>query len=369
MRFDFLTAGAILFGRGTAAEAPRRIAGIGRRVLLVQGGTASRADFLAAGLEGEGCAVARAPVAAEPDVARIEALVAAARDRGADVVVALGGGAVIDAGKAAAALAPAPGGAMRHLEVVGEGLPLEADPLPFVAIPTTAGTGAEVTKNAVLSVPEARRKVSLRDDRMLADLAIVDPALTDQCPKAVTLASGLDAVTQVIEPYLSSRSNQLTDALARPAIPRGLAALARLMEAEDAAARDDMALVSLTGGLCLANAGLGAVHGLAGPIGGLTGAAHGALCGALLPPVLAANRAAGAAPDRLSEVENWIEDALGADLARWSRRHGLPGLGETGLRRGDLPGIAEAAEASSSMRGNPVRLGTESLVGVMEAAF
>ncbi len=368
MAYSFLTAGEILFGRGAAAAVPDRVAALGGRVLLVQGATPSRSEWLAAALAARGVRVLRRPVAAEPDVALVESLVASARDHRAEAVVSLGGGAVIDAGKAAAALAPAAGGAMRHLEAVGEGRPLEVAPLPFFAIPTTAGTGAEVTKNAVLSVPEARRKVSLRDPRMLADLAVVDPTLTDGCPRAVTLASGLDAITQLIEPYLSPKATPLTDALARDAIPKGLAALARLMNAEDTAARDDMAVASLCGGLCLANAGLGAVHGLAGPIGGWAGAPHGAVCGALLPHVLAANRAAGAVPARIAEVEGWIAAALGDDIARWSRRNGLRGLGELGLEPAALPAVADAAATSSSMRGNPVPLAPEVLVGIMEAA-
>ena len=367
MTFSFRTATEILFGRGVAVDAADRAATMGRRVCVVGGATARRADWLVDRLEDAGCDVVRISIPHEPDVAMIEAGLRDARD--ATVVVAFGGGSVIDAGKALAALLPAPGGMMRHLEVVGEGRALEAHPLPFVAIPTTAGTGAEVTKNAVISVPEARRKVSLRDDRMLADLAAVDPSLTDGCPAAVTLASGLDAVCQVIEPFLSTRANPMTDALCRAAIPQGLAALARLMEAEDPEARDRMAWVSLAGGLALANAGLGVVHGLAGPLGGVSGAAHGALCGALLPHGLAANKAAGAVPERMQEVEAWVQAAIGDDLAAWSRKQGLAGLGEMGLSQDDIPGVAEAAASSSSMKGNPVPLGRETLVEILWAAY
>ncbi len=369
MNFSFLTAGEIRFGRGVAGEAAERVMAFGSRVLLIHGGSAGRADWLARALADAGATIDRLPVPREPDVALVEAGLDAARALGAEVVVALGGGAVIDAGKAVAALAPAEGGLLAHLEVVGEGRPLERAPLPFVALPTTAGTGAEVTKNAVISVPDARRKVSLRDARMLADLALVDPALTDGCPRAVTLASGLDAVTQVIEPYLSSKANPLTDALARAAIPRGLEALVRLMETEDTAARDTMAWVSLTGGLCLANAGLGAVHGLAGPVGGVSGAPHGAVCGALLPHVLQANAEAGAVPGRLAEVSDWIAASTGGDLAAWARRQGLPGLGAQGLDRADLDAVARAAETSSSMAGNPVRLDRSTLMDILEAAY
>ncbi|KHQ54722.1 Alcohol dehydrogenase [Mameliella alba] len=239
--FSFATATQIRFGRGEAGRAVPDLAARGQRVLLVQGGTPARADWLAAALEAEGCSVDRLSVAAEPDLAMIEAGVTAARASAAQVVIALGGGAVIDAGKAIAALVPATRPLLDHLEVVGKGLPLDATPLPFAAIPTTAGTGAEVTRNAVIAVPEAQRKVSLRDARMLPWMAIVDPALTDNCPRGVTLASGLDAVTQVIEPYVCTRANPMTDALCRPAIASGLAALMTLMRQEDPDARDQLA--------------------------------------------------------------------------------------------------------------------------------
>jgi len=229
---------------------------------------------------------------------------------------------------------------MDHLEVVGRGLPLTAAPLPFIAIPTTSGTGAEATKNAVIGVPDQGRKVSLRDDRMLARLAIVDPGLTDGCPRGVTLASGLDALTQVIEPFVCTRATPYTDALTQPAIVLGARALMQLMQGEDRQARDDLAWVSLCDGLALANAGLGAVHGLAGVIGGVIPAAHGAICGALIGPVLQMNRAratSDAAP-RLRLVCEWLGQALGCAaetapeaLQRWSQAAGLADLRALGL--------------------------------------
>jgi alcohol dehydrogenase class IV len=377
--FSFMTATEIVFGRGVSADIPARIAALGRRVLLVHGGSRARNDAFAASLEAAGCALARFAVPSEPDIAMIEAGIRTAREMSPEIVVAVGGGAVVDAGKAIAALIPASRPLLDHLEVVGKGLPLEHAPLPFVAIPTTAGTGAEVTRNAVIGVPGHRRKVSLRDARMLARLAVVDPALTDSCPRGVTLASGLDAITQVIEPFVSTRANPLTDALAIDAIPRGLAALRRLMEGEDRAARDEMAWVSLCGGLALANAGLGAVHGLAGPLGGLTGAAHGAICGALLPHVLIANRRAvadKAIAERLDRIGAWIGEAFGLasgtsldaaarHLDRWSRDNGLPGLKLDAETRAEA---AKAAAASSSMKANPTALSRDTLGRIMEAA-
>ncbi|MFC3168580.1 MULTISPECIES: iron-containing alcohol dehydrogenase [Paracoccus] len=377
--FAFATATEILFGRGQAAQAAARVAGLGKRVLLVYGRDAGRAHWLTDALAGQGCAVTGFSVPREPDVALIKEGIDAADD--AQVVAAVGGGAVIDAGKAIAALVPATRPLLDHLEVVGQGLPLDNPPLPFVALPTTAGTGAEVTRNAVIGVPEHRRKVSLRDARMLPRLAIVDPALTDGCPRAVTLASGLDAVTQVIEPYVCTRANPMTDALCRDAIPRGLAALRRLMEDEDAEARDDMAWVSLCGGLALANAGLGAVHGLAGPLGGLTGAPHGAICGALLPHVLETNRRAAtdpAAVERLDQVARWIGAAFDTPfasmpeatraLADWSHRAGLPALSALGVGPEAQAAAADAAATSSSMKANPAALTPNDLRRIMEEA-
>ena len=380
--FAFAAPARIEIGPGVARKAPEIAAGLGRRALLVTGATPARAAWLAEGLRAAGLAVETVAAAGEPTVADAERAVAAARAHGADLVVAIGGGAALDLGKAAAGLAREAGGPLDHLEVVGKGLPLTADAPPILAIPTTAGTGAEATRNAVLGAPEHGRKASLRDARLLPRVALVDPDLLAGSPRAVTLASGLDAVTQVIEPYLSRNANPITDALCRDAIPRGLAALPRLLERDDAAARADMALVSLTGGLALANARLGAVHGLAGVIGGRTGAAHGAICGRLLPAALAVNEAALAARDpenparaRLAEVCGWIAAALGgppgeaaAALARWIEAAGLPTLAALGVDPPDHAAIAAASARSSSMRGNPLDLTETELSALLASA-
>jgi alcohol dehydrogenase class IV len=375
--FQLLLPPRILFGRGEAAKAAGLASGFNARAFLVHGRDAARAAWLIRDMAAAGVTVTTFTCPKEPDLPLLEAALAAARGSGAGVVLGLGGGAVIDLAKAVAGLAPGQGEVMDHLEGVGRGLPLTAPPLPFIALPTTAGTGSEATKNAVIDVPDHRRKVSLRDDRMLARVAIVDPALTDHCPRAVTLASGLDALTQVIEPYVCARPNPAVDALCRAAIPQAVAALVRLMQAEDATARDALAFVSLTGGIALANSGLGAVHGLAGVIGGMTGAAHGAICGTLLPFVLQANaRAVPAdhpASQRLAEVDGLLSAAFGGGpgsvaLNRWSRVAGLPGLAELGLREGDHAAVARAAQAASSMKANPVVLDMAALIGILVAA-
>ncbi|WP_210200422.1 iron-containing alcohol dehydrogenase [Cohaesibacter celericrescens] len=381
--FGFLTAADIRFGRGMALAGVKDLANLGAPLLLVHGSNSKRADWLRLALLDQDIQVQCFAVAGEPDIEMITKGVEQARAGAIAAVVSLGGGSVVDAGKALAALIPATRPMLDHLEVVGQGLPLDVAPLPFAALPTTAGTGAEVTKNAVLSVPEARRKVSLRDSRMLPDIAIVDASLTDNLPRSVTLASGLDAVTQVIEPYLSCKANWLTDALCRDAIPKGLEALATLMQTEAPAARDALAWTSLAGGLALANAGLGAVHGLAGVLGGVTGGAHGALCGTLLPHVLASNHArlhtlAEEAPllARFDEVQHWIAAAIDCDheqafesLKAWSANLGLPALAQLGLDKEQIPSIASASLVSSSMKGNPVPLSQSDLEGILFAAL
>lgn len=366
----------ILFGRGEAARAHALIRGLGARILIVHGNNSARADWLIRGLAGAGAEMQMYACGGEPTLAMLTHALRHTTGFEPEVVVGLGGGAVLDLAKALAALIPSPTGVLDHLEIVGRGLPLTVPPLPFVAIPTTAGTGAEATKNAVIGLPDHGRKVSLRDDRMVARLAIIDPALTDNCPRAITLASGLDAITQVIEPYLSRRATLYTDALTRPAIAEGTTALIRLMQAEDAAARDQMAWVSLRGGLALANGGLGAVHGLAGVIGGMTGAPHGALCGVLLGPVLAMHRqtlpATSPAAARLAEVNAIIATAFGTAtvdaLSAWAKSCGLPNLVQMGLQTSAHSEVAKASLSSSSMQGNPVLPSTADLVQVLQQA-
>lgn len=378
--FAIAAPGRILFGRGESAKAPGLLRGFGSRGVLIHGASAARAAWLADGLLEAGCSLITLSCPKEPDLPMLMAAIARARDHAPDWVVALGGGAVVDLGKAVAALVPGTGDPLKHLEVVGQGLPLDASPLPFIAIPTTSGTGAEATKNAVIGLPEHGRKVSLRDDRMLPRIAIVDPALTDNAPWGLTLASGLDAVTQVIEPYVSCKATPFTDAITRAAIPAGLKALTSLRHQEVPEARDAMAWVSLSGGLALANAGLGAVHGLAGVIGGVSPAPHGAVCGALLGPVLRANLRAvphdGQYGERLREVCGWIAAAMGGGafdapevLAHWAKEAGLPGLEAQGLDPALLGEVVKASLSSSSMKGNPVPLPVEALAEVMRQAL
>jgi alcohol dehydrogenase class IV len=377
--FAITSPGRILFGRGEAGKAPALLRGFGTRGLIVHGANPARLATLLADLGMGQDGIATLACGAEPSLPMLETALVQARAHKPDWVLGLGGGSVMDLAKALAGLIPARGGPMDHLEVVGRGLPLTEAPLPFIAIPTTAGTGAEATKNAVIGLPEHGRKVSLRDDRMLARLAIVDPALTDGTPWAVTLASGLDAVTQVIEPFVSVKATPYTDAISAPAIGVGLMALQRLRQGEDKGARDTLAWVSLSGGLALANAGLGAVHGLAGVIGGLCPAPHGAVCGALLAPILRVNRdhaeAGSEAARRLDVVFATIAEHLGGaakdapdTLAHWAKAAGLPGLTAMGFAPDWQEKTAEAALGASSTKGNPVVLPHAALLDALRRA-
>jgi len=360
----------ILFGRGKHRQAAEMILQQGNRVLLVHGADAQRASWL---MEALGDADVQAfACKGEPDLAQVEAALETAREFNPQLVVALGGGAALDLGKALAALVPASRPVTDYLEIVGNGLPIQEAPLPFIAIPTTSGTGSEATKNAVIGVPGHRRKVSLRDQRMLANLVIVDPALTDHCPRNVTLASGLDAITQLIEPYISARANPYTDSLCLNALPLALAAIRVLSEREDATARDVMSWASLCSGLALANAGLGAVHGFAGVIGGITGAPHGEICASLLPAVLETNHRAmletGLDTSRMDHVAKLIASEFKVPdanafpaLASWSAIAGIRSLTELGLAESDFAQVSGEARYSSSMSANPVELSTAQL--------
>jgi alcohol dehydrogenase class IV len=379
--FEFATAGRIVVGAGRAAELPGVLAGLGSRVLVCTGANPARHAEVVAGL---GLPAAVFPVAAEPTVGLARAGVAAAREHGADVVAAIGGGSVIDTGKAVAMLLGNGGDPLDYLEVVGSGREITRPAVPCVAVPTTAGTGAEVTANAVLAAPEHRLKASLRSRLMLPRVALVDPELTVSCPPPVTAASGMDALTQCLEPFVSVRANPVTDGLAREGLRRAAAGLrAAYADGADLAARADMALCSLLGGIALANAKLGAVHGLAGVIGGTAPVPHGAACAALLAPVIEANvrvlrsgPAGRPALDRYAEAARLLTGQPAATIDEglaWIRetvaRLAIPGLAAFGVHAQDADDIAAQAARSSSMQGNPVPLGHDDLRAVLSSAL
>jgi alcohol dehydrogenase class IV len=323
---------------------------------------------------------ARFSVIGEPKIDDARRGMAAARAFSADMIIGFGGGSALDAGKAIAALAANGGDPLDYLEVIGGNQPLTQPAIPFIAIPTTAGTGSEVTRNAVLASPEHRVKVSMRSPSMLAKAALVDPELTYDAPRAVTAASGIDALTQLIEPFVSNAANPLTDGICREGLRRA-AALQRAYEIGDAPARADMALASLFGGLALANARLGAVHGIAGPLGGMFPVPHGAACGRLLPGAVRVNLRALAqrAPDhpaqaRYAEIAHLLTgtadaDALPAFLDALVEAIQLPRLREYGVPPRDFEAVAEKAERASSMKGNPIALTRAEIVAILESAW
>lgn len=382
MTFEFATAGRVVFGRGSARQLPERCREHGRRVLVVTGAHPERQAPLLARLEAAGLDCVRYAIAGEPTVDDARHGATLARESGARLVLGLGGGSAIDAAKAVAALARQPADLLEYLEVVGRGRPLDEPPLPILAVPTTAGTGAEVTRNAVLASPEHGVKASLRHASMLPALALVDPELARDCPPAVTAASGMDALTQCLEAFVSCRAQPLTDALCAEGIRRAARSLeAAVRDGGDLDAREDLALAALFSGMALANAGLGAVHGFAAPLGGRFHAAHGAVCAALLAPVWQANLAAlrrTGAPD-LAKFEQaavlLTSDATAPAEAAlpWlqalTQRLAIPGLRACGLAEADFDAVAGLAAQASSMKGNPVALTPAELAGILRAAW
>ncbi|NNB86369.1 iron-containing alcohol dehydrogenase [Corallococcus exiguus] len=383
--FEFATATRVLFGPGRVQEVPDLVRGLGcRKVLLVTGTNPARAEPVRAGLERLGIPSTSFRVPGEPTVELAREGTAAAVDSGCDAVVAIGGGSSLDAGKAIAALAANGGDPLDYLEVIGRGQALTKPPLPFVAVPTTAGTGSEVTRNAVLGSKEAGVKASLRSPMMLPRVALVDPDLLEHAPSEVLAAGGLDALSQLIEPFLSIRAQPLTDALAREGMQRSARSLRKaVLHGPGPAEREDLAIASLFGGLCLANSGLGAVHGFAAPLGGMLGAAHGALCAALLGATLELNLEAlrSRAPDhpalprfrelavlltgqsnaRAEDGILWVKDLVHAVRIR--------GLRDMGLTDAAIPELVTKARAASSMKGNPLPLTDAELTALVERSM
>lgn len=384
MNFDFSTAGRIIFGCGSLRQAGSLAAGLGKRALLVTGRGGANPVPLLTLLDEAGVQHHVFNISGEPDLAAIQSGVDAGRTFAADFLIGFGGGSALDAAKAIAALLTNPGEILDYLEVVGLGRPLTVSPLPVLAVPTTAGTGSEVTRNAVISVPEKRFKVSLRHPAMLPRIALVDPELTLTLPPAITAATGMDALTQVIEPYLSARANPFTDLYCAEGIRRAARSLEEAVEnGSSLPARTDMAYVSLLGGLSLANAGLGAVHGLAAPIGGMFPAPHGAVCACLLPLVFQLNlhkaKQEGNNPgllERLNRIGQLLlgDPSAGAAEAESRlfelRQHlHIPPLSNYGVQGSDLVEIASQGLKASSMKANPIPLNRDELVNLLQQAL
>lgn len=384
MQFEFATAGRILFGPGAREHIGEIAESAGERVFLITGRSGPDYAAFGADLAEAGHTLHHEVVSGEPDIPMISAALEAARRHDPHLVVAIGGGSVIDLGKVVAALLTNTGELTEYLEVVGEGRPITERPVPFCAVPTTAGTGTEVTRNAVIGVPEHRVKVSMRSPLMLPSYAVVDPELSAFCPPAVTATAGLDACTQLIESYVGAKANPLTDGICREGLLRvGRSLRSAYHHPSDRAAREDMALAALMSGLGLANAKLGAVHGLAGPLGGLLSAPHGALCARMLAPVTRVNLAAlraraseGEALTRYRQAAQLLtgrSEAQPDDLVNWVgeivQEFHVPMLGALGLTEALIPEAVAKGMRASSMQGNPVQLTEDELAEVLQEAL
>jgi alcohol dehydrogenase class IV len=380
VRFDLAVPADIRFGAGRVSEVPEALAELGaNRVLVVTGRTTSRANRIRSALTEANISSVVFGVATEPSIERVRAAVALLAESGCDAVLGFGGGSALDVAKAVAVLATSGTDPLDHLEVIGSGRPIERPGLPCVAVPTTAGTGSEVTRNSVLSGSGV--KASLRSPLMLPKVALVDPDLLAGVPKSTIASSGMDALSQLIEPLLSKRANPFSDALARDGIRRSARSLRRGYEEamEDPGVREDLALASLFGGLCLANSGLGAVHGLAAAAGARLSAPHGAVCAAVLAAALDVNVRAmrERAPDH-SALRRTIEvaalltgqpDATPEDAIAWleelTTALSIPGLASYGLNEPEIAEVVAAAQKASSMRGNPIELSDDEVTEIV----
>lgn len=384
MRFEFATATRIIFGAGTLQEVGDIASEMGKQAFIVTGRTTERAAPLIEMLTQKGISCETFSVSGEPttDIARQGTQ--KAREKESDMVIGFGGGSALDTGKAIAALLTNRGDLFDYLEVIGKAQPITNVPVPYIAIPTTAGPGTEVTRNAVLKSPEHRVKVSMRNPMLLPRVALIDPELTYTLPPSVTASTGLDAFTQVLEPYVSNKANPMTDALCREGIQRAARSLQQVFEhGDDTAARKDMAIVSLFGGLALANAKLGAVHGFAGPAGGMFPAPHGAVCARLLPYVIEMNVCAlherlpgSQALHRYDEIARMLMGNPSATADDGVKRIQelcetlqVPPLSSYGMTKEDIPVLVGKAAKSSSMKGNPVTLTTEELSEILTRAM
>jgi alcohol dehydrogenase class IV len=378
--FELYSVPRVVFGRGEVRRVGELAAGFGRMAMVVYngGGVGERiVEVLgAAGVE----AVLRRQ-RGEPVVADVDGAVGEAKARGCDVVVGVGGGSAIDSAKAVAGLLTNGGSAVDYMEVVGRGQKIARAATPWIAVPTTAGTGAEATRNAVIGLPERRFKASLRSELLMARVAVIDPGLGVDVPAEVTARSGMDALCQLIESYTSTGAQPVTDALALRGIELAAASLVRAFrDGQDVAAREGMALAAYLSGVTLTNAGLGAVHGFAAPLGANYPVPHGTVCAALLPHVIAANLRAGPreVTERYAGVGRVLagDSKLAAEEAAWGcvrftaglvKELGIPPLGKFGIAEADVSEMVGLARKASSMRFNPVVLSDEALAGVLLA--
>ena len=370
----------VVFGGGRLREAGEIAREYGERCLVCAGSRPERAAELLDSLNEAGLVCELLTVSGEPTFESVRQAAAHAAAFSPEAVVAMGGGSVLDTGKALAMLATNGGDPLDYAEIVGAGKPVTKNSLPLLAIPTTAGTGSEATRNAVLAHTEKQVKVSLRSRSMMPEVVILDPHAMRGLPAHVVAASGMDALCQLIEAFVSCKANAWTDALCRDGIPMAFRALPKACDdPEDLGAREEMLLAACWSGVALANAGLGAVHGFAGVVGGLTGAPHGLICATLLAPVCRANIAAlrseGAHPalGKYAELAAMLtgrdaEPEEGADaLERLAARLPLKPLHVP--EDVDAERVVSGAMAASSMKGNPVALPEQTLAALWKSVI
>jgi len=378
------------FGSGSIAKLPGIAAHYGKRLLLVTGRRAfvesAHGARLFAALKAGGFSWEHVKVGGEPSPQFVDEQVAALRSNGGstiDAVVGIGGGSALDDAKAIAGLLKPGNSVLDHLEGVGPELDYRGPATPFIAVPTTAGTGSEATKNAVLSVPGEYKK-SFRDDALVAEWAVVDPDLLATCPPELIAADGMDAFTQLLESFVSTRANPVTDALARSGIMAVKDSLLSLHREQSAAARERMAYASLTSGICLAQTGLGSVHGLAAPLGAFFPIPHGVVCGTLVATATAVNIAAMEArePDnpalpKYAEIGRRFamqkglngtdaREFLVTTLRQWEAQLDLPRLSAYRVASADFSRIV-AHSRGSSMKTNPIVLTDIEITQILEA--
>jgi alcohol dehydrogenase class IV len=383
MRFEFSTTNRIIFGKGTICEVAPIASQQAHSAFVITGRNPQRSLPLFEQLDKEGVKHTTFSVHEEPTVEVVEEGIEYARRAACGLVISIGGGSVIDAGKVVAAMLTNSGRLNDYLEVVGQGKPLMLQAAKHIAIPTTAGTGAEVTRNSVLTVPEHRVKVSVRNSVLLPWLAVVDPELTYSIPPDITAGTGLDAITQLIEAFVSNKANPMTDSFCREGLKRAAMSLkTACADGNDCAARENMSLASLLGGLSLANAGLGTVHGFSGVLGGMFAAPHGIICGRLLPFIMKANiKALKSRTDGLNYVTRYDEvariltcnpNARAEDGVDWvhelCRTLDVPSLSKFGLTQDDFSTVVQNVQHSSSIKGNPVILTNKELMEILEKA-
>lgn len=384
VQFEFATAARILFGAGKVHEVGALAADVGKRAFVITGKTTERAAPLFDALAANNIEAATFAVSGEPTTDIAQAAAQQAKAAECELVIGFGGGSPLDTGKAVAALLTNGGAPLDYLEVIGKGQPITQPAAPYIAIPTTAGTGTEVTRNAVLKSPQHRVKVSLRSALILPRIAVIDPELTYSLPPDVTASTGLDAFTQVLEPFVSLKANPMTDALCREGLSRAARSLRCAYEhGENVEAREDMAVVSLFGGLALANAKLGAVHGFAGPAGGMFPAPHGAVCARLLPFAMEMNvralqerfKSSEALQryDEIARIFTGSDVAVASDGVEWVQdlcaALDVPPLSSYGMTADDIPTLAQKAGKSSSMKGNPVTLTPDEMTAILQQAL